>query len=164
MRRQSWTFGIICSRRPHTCKTGHFTSSKERERLQNVKKWKMHVQSVQKYCFSSSNMQICGVLVAVVVVAQAPYETKRQLGSDTSVMNKKKQFFYTFTYLCKHCFIRQWNDNFSALNSIQLNFLKAENTLPKISSLFFHGILLFLCHCLIQVNWWPFLAQLTIKT
>ena len=30
---------------------------------------KMHVQSVQKYYFSLSNMQICGVLVAVVVVA-----------------------------------------------------------------------------------------------
>ena len=28
----------------------------------------MHVQSVQKYCFSLSNMQICGVYVAVVVV------------------------------------------------------------------------------------------------
>ena len=28
----------------------------------------MHVQSVQKYCFSLSNMQICGVFVAVVVV------------------------------------------------------------------------------------------------
>ena len=28
----------------------------------------MHVQSVQKYWFSLSNMQICGVFVAVVVV------------------------------------------------------------------------------------------------
>ena len=28
----------------------------------------MHVQSVQKYCFSLLNMQICGVFVAVVVV------------------------------------------------------------------------------------------------
>ena len=28
----------------------------------------MHVQSVQKYCVSLSNMQICGVFVAVVVV------------------------------------------------------------------------------------------------
>ena len=28
----------------------------------------MHVQSVQKYCFSLSNMQICGVFVAVVVI------------------------------------------------------------------------------------------------
>ena len=35
---------------------------------QNVKRWKMHVQSVQKYCFSLSNMQIFGVFVAVVVV------------------------------------------------------------------------------------------------
>ena len=29
---------------------------------------KMHVQSLQKYCFSLSNMQICGVFVPVVVV------------------------------------------------------------------------------------------------
>ena len=28
----------------------------------------MHVQSVQKYCFIFSNMQICGVFVTVVVV------------------------------------------------------------------------------------------------
>ena len=28
----------------------------------------MHVQSVQEYCFSLSNMQICEVFVAVVVV------------------------------------------------------------------------------------------------
>ena len=28
----------------------------------------MHVQSVQKYCFLLSNMQICGVFVAAVVV------------------------------------------------------------------------------------------------
>ena len=34
----------------------------------------MHMQSVKKYCFSSSNMDICGVFVAVfVVVAKAPY-------------------------------------------------------------------------------------------
>ena len=33
----------------------------------------MHVQSVQNYCFSLSNMHICDVLVAfVVVVAQVP--------------------------------------------------------------------------------------------
>ena len=29
---------------------------------------KIHVQSMQKYCFSLSDMQICGVFVAVVVV------------------------------------------------------------------------------------------------
>ena len=34
----------------------------------------MHVQNVQNYYFSSSNMQIFDVLMAVVVVvAQAPY-------------------------------------------------------------------------------------------
>ena len=28
----------------------------------------LHVQGVEKYCFSLSNMQICGAFVAVVVV------------------------------------------------------------------------------------------------
>ena len=42
---------LSCSRCPINCKTGHFTSKKERERLQNVKRWKMHVQSVQKILF-----------------------------------------------------------------------------------------------------------------
>ena len=68
IKRQNWTVVIICSRRPHNCKTCHFTLWKERERLRNVKKWKMHVQSVQNCCFSSSNMHIYDVLVAVVVV------------------------------------------------------------------------------------------------
>ena len=45
-------------RRPHNCKTSHFTSWKERERLQNVKKLRVHVQSVQNYLHSLSNMQI----------------------------------------------------------------------------------------------------------
>ena len=44
------------------------TSWKERERLRNVQKWKMHVQSVQNYCFSSLNTQICDVLVTFVFV------------------------------------------------------------------------------------------------
>ena len=35
----------------------------------------MHVQSVQKYCFSLSNMQICGGFVAVIVIPSlAPRE------------------------------------------------------------------------------------------
>ena len=46
-------------------KSFQFTSWKERERLQNVKRWKMHVQCAQKYCFSLSNMQICRVFVVV---------------------------------------------------------------------------------------------------
>ena len=61
-------FFIMCSRRPCNCKTGHFTSWKERERLRNVQEWRMHVQSEQNYCFSSSSMQIWDVLVAVVFV------------------------------------------------------------------------------------------------
>ena len=40
----------------------------ERQRLQNVQKWKMHVQSVQNYCFLLSNMQIIDILVTVVGV------------------------------------------------------------------------------------------------
>ena len=81
--RQNWIFVIICSRRSHNCKKGHFTSQKERERLQNVKRWKMHVQNVQKYCFSLSNIQICGVCVAnnsliwkpqFLSVAQFPFD------------------------------------------------------------------------------------------
>ena len=68
LRRQNWTSVIICSRRPHNCKTGDFTSWKDRERLPNVQKWKMHVQSVQNCCFSIANMQIDDVVVAVVVM------------------------------------------------------------------------------------------------
>ena len=71
----NWTFVILYSGRPHNCKTAHFTSWKERERLRNVqKKRKMNVRSVKHNCFSTSNMQICNVLVAVVVaLAQATY-------------------------------------------------------------------------------------------
>ena len=44
----------------------------------------MHVQSVQNYCFSSSNMQICDVLVAVVVVvAKAPLCQDWRMGPKT---------------------------------------------------------------------------------
>ena len=42
----------------HTTTKHHFTSKKEWERLQNVKKWKMHVQSVQNYC-TVFRCQIC---------------------------------------------------------------------------------------------------------
>ena len=49
---QNWSFHVVERTR---------TSSK-------CQKMKMHVQSVQKYCFSLSNMQICAVFVAVVVV------------------------------------------------------------------------------------------------
>ena len=34
----------------------------------------MQVQSVQKYCFSLSNMQICGVFVAVVFVTLSAHD------------------------------------------------------------------------------------------
>ena len=35
---------------------------------------RMHVQSMQSYCFCSLKMQICEVLIAVaVIVAKAPY-------------------------------------------------------------------------------------------
>jgi len=62
-------WGFCCSRRRGCLSSpiGHFTSWKERERLRDVQKWKMHVQSVQNYVFYC-HMQICDVLVAVVVV------------------------------------------------------------------------------------------------
>ena len=41
-----------------------FHVMERRERLRNIQKWKMH--SVQNYCFSLSNMQICDVLAVVV--------------------------------------------------------------------------------------------------
>ena len=63
LRRQNWTSVIICSRRPHNCKTGDFTSWKDRERLPNVQKWKMHVQSVQNCCFS---LQICRLMTLLL--------------------------------------------------------------------------------------------------
>ena len=55
----------ICWRRPQNLIS-------RRRKNENVFKMsedkKMHVQSVQKCCFSLSNMQICGGFVAVVVV------------------------------------------------------------------------------------------------
>ena len=49
------------------------TTSSKRQKM------KKHVQSVQKYYFSLSNMQICGVFVAVVVVVtlNLPYVKER---------------------------------------------------------------------------------------
>ena len=38
-------------RSSHNGKAGHFTSSKGQERPWNALKWKMHVQSVQNFCF-----------------------------------------------------------------------------------------------------------------
>ena len=42
----------LCRINAHNRKTGNFTSWKERERLRNFQKLKLHVQSVQNYCFS----------------------------------------------------------------------------------------------------------------
>ena len=39
-----------------TAKTGHFTLREEQERLRNVLKWKMPVQSVQNHCFHCQNL------------------------------------------------------------------------------------------------------------
>ena len=49
---------------PHNFKM-YFTSWKEREHLRNVQKLKLHVQSMENYCSSLSNMQIYDVLVVV---------------------------------------------------------------------------------------------------
>ena len=65
--RENWKIVIIMRLcRPRNYKTRDFTASKEREQQWNVQKWKLHVQSVQKYCFSLLNMQICDVLVTVI--------------------------------------------------------------------------------------------------
>jgi len=48
---QNWTFVIICSRRPHNCKTGNFTSQKERERLRNVKNEKCTCKACKTILF-----------------------------------------------------------------------------------------------------------------
>ena len=53
IRRQTRTLVIVCSCRPPNCKTGHFMTWKERERLRNSQKGKMHLQSVKNYCFYS---------------------------------------------------------------------------------------------------------------
>ena len=63
-----------CWLSPKNCKTENLTWWKERERLenqglQNVQKWKAHVQRVLSYFMSLLNMQICDVLLNVVVVA-----------------------------------------------------------------------------------------------
>ena len=52
---QKWSFHVVERTRTST-------------KCQQKKRRKMHVQSVQKYCFSLPNMQIYGVFVAVVVV------------------------------------------------------------------------------------------------
>lgn len=58
--------GILEKLRGDNRKTGHFTSLMERERLWNVQKWKMRLQSIQNYCFSLLNMQMYDVLVVVL--------------------------------------------------------------------------------------------------
>ena len=62
-----WKFVVKFSSRLHNFKTGYFTSWIGLEQLWNVQKRKMHVQSVQNNCFSSSIMQICDVVFLVVL-------------------------------------------------------------------------------------------------
>ena len=54
VRIQDWTFFIICSWRPHNCKTGHFTSWKERGRLyemfRNEKCTRKACKTIVLYC------------------------------------------------------------------------------------------------------------------
>ena len=69
-RRKNWNFVVKCSRRLHKGKIGYFTSSKGRERVWNVQKWKMHVQSPLSYCFLLLNMEICDFLVMVGEMVQ----------------------------------------------------------------------------------------------
>ena len=66
LKNTNW-FVIICSRRPHNNKTGHFTSRKERG-LRNVQKWKNVLRSVQNYCFSMWVMQMYALSVEKFVL------------------------------------------------------------------------------------------------
>ena len=52
----------------HTTAKQVISRRRKNEKVKMSKNEKMHVQSMQKYCFLLSNMQICGVFVAVVVV------------------------------------------------------------------------------------------------
>ena len=54
-RRKEKKVVVKCSRRSHNRKTCNFMSWKELKRLWNVQKLKLHVESVQKYCFSLFN-------------------------------------------------------------------------------------------------------------
>ena len=62
----------LSSYRAHVVHTTAKQVISRRRKNENVFKMskdeKMHVQSMQKYCFSLSNMQICGGFVAFVVV------------------------------------------------------------------------------------------------
>ena len=55
------------SRSPHDLKFDLSRRSQDENGKKNVAKCKKHVQGLQSYCFCSLNMQIYGVLVAVVV-------------------------------------------------------------------------------------------------
>ena len=83
----------------------------------------MHVQSVQNYCFSSSNMQICDVLVAVVVVVAQDQRRDCSddatnfaylIGNNKSFARPSRAFFnsvHFFQVLGKSA---TWNDHFSS--------------------------------------------------
>ena len=57
------TFVIIWSRRPHNCKTGHFTSQKERERLRNVKNENCTCKACKTIVFDN---QICKFVTSLL--------------------------------------------------------------------------------------------------
>ena len=71
--RQNSTFAIICSRHVvHTTAKKVISSHRKNENVfKKCEKVKNAVQSVQKYCFSLSNVQICMVFVAAVLVVVA---------------------------------------------------------------------------------------------
>ena len=59
---------VMFSRSPHDLKFDLSRRSQDENGKKNLSKCKTHVQGVQSYFFCPQNMQIYGVLVAVVVV------------------------------------------------------------------------------------------------
>ena len=83
----------------------------------------MHVQSVQKYCFSMSNMQICQVFVAVVVSYKALQLFQKRAFSCKTKLNHQDHGDKKVTNL----HFLQWKKSFARLtrnflSSLSINF------------------------------------------
>ena len=105
---------------------------------------KMHVQSVQNYCFSLSNMQICDVLLAVVVVvANAPYLTKDLRQKQQSLNSHHFLIFkWRFRYRCRlGCLSAPRGEAMSR----ETQYLLSLQGLPRMK--FQKFLVLFVCFC-----------------
>ena len=71
----------------------------------------MHVQSVQKYCFSMSNMQICRVFVAFVVSNMAPQLFQKRAFSCKTKLNHQDHGDKKVTNL----HFQRWKEEFCTL-------------------------------------------------